>query len=276
MRRAIGYARVSTLAQKNNETIEEQVRALREYAAQNGYELVDVYQDEGVSGSDQDRVIRLCRYVQDRADDFDVLLFTYFDRLSRDLFLQLFIEKELHKAGKLYLAIFQESLSEDDNPTSRAMRQIAGVFAEMERNLIVRRLANGRRHKTLERGIRASGNLPYGYAYEGRGTKDRRAVVDPEQAAVVREVFSRALRGESLGRIAKALNDRGILNSRGRAFSRGGLHNMLTNGFYTGKLRYAGEVVGGDQEAIVSPVVFGKAQAALSRRARGGRARIST
>lgn len=268
MRKAIGYARVSTLTQRDNETIESQVRALREYAKANGYELVDVYRDDGVSGSDQDRVIRLGRYIQDRAKDFDVLLFTYFDRLSRDLFLQLFIEKELQKAGKSYLAIFQESLSEEDNPMVRAMRQMAGVFAELEKNMIVQRLANGRKHKTLERGIKASGNVPFGYIYEGKGTKDKRVEVDPEQGEIVREMFSMALRGESLGRIANNLGERGVVNSRGRAFNRAAVHKVLTNDFYTGKVRYDGQIVDGDHEAIISLVLFGKVQAALSRRAK--------
>ena len=268
MKRAIGYARVSTLTQRDNETIEEQVKALREYAETNGYELVDIYKDNGVSGSDQDRVIRLGRFVQDRIEDFDVLLFTYFDRLSRDLFMQLFIEKELQKAGKSYVAIFQESLSEDDNPMVRAMRQMAGVFAELEKNMIVRRLANGRRHKTLERGIKAGGNVAYGYAYDGKGTRDKRVVVVPEQAKIVKEMFSAALSGESLGRIAESLGERGVVNNRGRAFNRAAIHKVLTNDFYTGKIGYDGKIVHGNHEAMISPMIFGKVQAALSRRAK--------
>ena len=212
MARAIGYVRASTLAQRDNETIEEQVKALREYSVANGYELADTYRDDGVSGSDQDRVIRLGRYIQDRGADFDVLLFTHFYRLSGDLFLQLSIDKVLHKAGKSYLAIYEESLSEDDNPMVQAMRQMTGVFAELKKNMIVRRLANGTRHKTLERGIKASGAVPYGYKYEGKGTRDKRTVVVAEQAEVVQEMFSRALRGNSLAKIAKVPNDRGALN----------------------------------------------------------------
>jgi len=268
MKRAIGYARVSTLTQRDNETIEEQVKALEGYAQANGYELVEVYRDEGVSGSDQDRVIRLGRYIQEKQGDFDVLLFTYFDRLSRDLYLQLFIEKELQKAGKSYLAIYQESLSEEDNPMVNAMRQMAGVFAELEKNMIVRRLANGRKHKTLERGIKASGNVAYGYAYDGSGTKGKRVVVDPDKAEIVREMFSMALNGASLSKIAGSLKARGIVNDRGRAFSIQAIHWVLRNEFYIGKVRYNDQVAEGDHEAIISPVLFGKVQKALSRRAK--------
>ena len=268
MKRAVGYARVSTLAQRDNETIEEQVKALREYAETNGYELVDIYRDDGVSGSDGDRVIRLGRFIEDRTEDFDVLLFTSFDRLSRDLSLQLFIEKELQKASKSFMAIYQEGLSKQDDPFVKAMRQMAGVFAELEKNMLVQRLANGRRYKTLKRGIKAGGNVAYGYEYAGSGTKGKRVVVDPEAVEIVKEMFSMALNGESLGGIADALNKHGVVNSRGRAFNRGVIHKILTNDFYTGKVRYAGEVVEGDHEAIISPVLFGKVQKALRRRAK--------
>ena len=222
----------------------------------------------GVSGSDEDRAIRLCRYIQDHQEAFDVLLFKSFDRLSRELFLQLFIEKELRKLDKTWLAFDQESLSEDDNPMVVMMRQITGAFGEYEKKLIVRRLANGRRHKTVERGIKASGNVSYGYAYDGKGTKEKRVVVDPEQAEIVREMFGMAFNGQSLGKIAEDLAERGVTNSRGRAFNRAAVHKVLTNQFYTGKVRYDGKVVEGDHEAIISPVLFGKVQKALSRRAK--------
>jgi site-specific DNA recombinase len=267
MTRAIGYARVSTLTQRDNETIEEQIKALREYAGANGYELVDVYRDDGISGADQERVIRLGRYIQDHQDDFDVFLFTYFDRLSRDLYFQLFIEKELKKAGKSYLAIYQESLSEGDSPMINAMRQMAGVFAELEKNMIVRRLANGRKHKTLARGIKASGNVPFGYAYAGKGTRDKRVVVDLDQAEIVREMFGMASNGVSVRQIARAMTDRGVVNSRGRPFNGAAVHWILTSEFYAGKVKYDGRVVEGDHEAIISPVLFGKVQKALHRRA---------
>ena len=71
-----------------------------------------------------------------------------------------------------------------------------------------------------------------------------------------------------MGRIVEALNDRGVLNSRGHAFNRAPVHKILTNNFFTGKVRYDGKVVDGDHESIISPVLFGKVQAALSRRAK--------
>lgn len=265
MKRAIGYARVSTLTQRDNETIEEQVAALREYAEKNGVELVDIYRDDGISGADEDRVLSLVRFVQDRAQDFDVLIFTYFDRFSRDLFFQLFLEKEMKKAGKTLLAIFQENL-EGDDPMTVAMRAMAGVFAELEKNMIVRRLAAGRRHKTLSRGVKASGDVAFGYRYEGAGTALKMVAVVPENAQIVREMFAGVIAGESLAKVAKKLNERGVLNGRGSEWSRQGVATVLKNDFYTGKVEWNGQIADGKHEAIITPSRFGKARASLKKR----------
>jgi len=49
------------------------------------------------------------------------------------------------------------------------MRQIVGTFAQLEKDLMATRLRNSRQFKRLERGIKASGNAPFGYRYEGHG-----------------------------------------------------------------------------------------------------------
>jgi len=43
-----------------------------------------------------------------------------------------------------------------------------------------KRLRNGWQYKTLERGIKASGNAPFGYRYEGHGSRSRKLVTDPD------------------------------------------------------------------------------------------------
>ena len=45
------YARVSTLAQKEEQAINLQLQAIDEYANENGHEIATVFKDEGVSVS---------------------------------------------------------------------------------------------------------------------------------------------------------------------------------------------------------------------------------
>lgn len=53
--RLAGYARVSTINQKDEGTIDLQLTALDAYAAEFGHELIETFKDEGVSGGLADR-----------------------------------------------------------------------------------------------------------------------------------------------------------------------------------------------------------------------------
>src|SRR5215831_19186012 len=113
MRVAI-YARVSSERQEKEHTIGSQLEALRNYAAQNGMEIVEEFTDEGYSGA------RLDRPALDRMRDlaerrgFEVLLTYCTDRLARKFVLQALILEELERFG--VKAIFLEGGAVDDPP----------------------------------------------------------------------------------------------------------------------------------------------------------------
>ena len=113
MRAAI-YARVSSERQEKEHTIGSQLEALRNYAAQNGMEIVEEFTDEGYSGA------RLDRPALDRMRDlaerrgFEVLLTHCTDRLARKFVLQ-----------ALILAGDGTIRSEDDFPGGRCGRRSA-------------------------------------------------------------------------------------------------------------------------------------------------------
>ena len=79
-RRAALYMRVST--RNHGQTTETQALALREYAAHRGFDIVEEYRDEGVSGSKDSRpaLDHLMRDV--RARRFDVVIVARFDRMA--------------------------------------------------------------------------------------------------------------------------------------------------------------------------------------------------
>jgi DNA invertase Pin-like site-specific DNA recombinase len=87
------------------------------------------------------------------------------DRLARDLFVQNLLLAKLSAEG---LTLIAANTGEDvtaamkDDPMRRAMVQIQGVFAELDRNLTVAKLRRGRDAASAERGRRVEGPLPYG------------------------------------------------------------------------------------------------------------------
>jgi DNA invertase Pin-like site-specific DNA recombinase len=148
--RAALYVRVST----DGQTVANQERELREVAQAKGWEIVDVYNDKGISGAKGrdgrpglDTTLR--EAVQGR---YNVLAAWSVDRLGRSLQDLLHTLSELQAAGcDLYL---HRQAIDTRTPSGRAMFQMLGVFAEFERAMIQERVRAGLA-RAKERGTRS-------------------------------------------------------------------------------------------------------------------------
>ena len=98
MRVAI-YARTACLTQNLNSAVELQLEALRNYATQNGMEIVEEFTDAGYSGLQRDRpgLNRMCEAAERRG--FDVLLTRDPARLARNAVWQISLWKDLEQWG---------------------------------------------------------------------------------------------------------------------------------------------------------------------------------
>jgi DNA invertase Pin-like site-specific DNA recombinase len=137
--RAALYLRVST----DEQTTERQERELREVAKARGWEVVEVYADNGISGSKG----RFSRPAFDRLHQdatrrrFDIVMAWAVDRLGRSLQDLIAFLQEIHAAG-VDLYLYQQAL-DTTTPAGKAMFQMLGVFAEFERSMIVARVRSG-------------------------------------------------------------------------------------------------------------------------------------
>jgi DNA invertase Pin-like site-specific DNA recombinase len=139
MKRAVLYLRVST--KNHGQTVETQRLALREFAANRKFEIVNEYADEGISGSKDSRPA-LDRLMKDaQAKKFDAVIVARFDRFARSTkHLVLALEQFSH------LGIDFISLSESvdtSTPMGKMIFTVLGAVAELERNLIRERVAMG-------------------------------------------------------------------------------------------------------------------------------------
>lgn len=138
-KRAAIYIRVST----DGQTTENQRRELVAVAERAGWEVVEVYEDAGISGAkgrDQRPAFdRLCRDATRRR--FDIVMAWSVDRLGRSLQDLVAFLNEL-RAVRVDLFLHQQGV---DTTTSagKAMFQMLGVFAEFERALIQERVKAG-------------------------------------------------------------------------------------------------------------------------------------
>jgi len=137
--RAALYLRVST----DGQTTDNQRRVLTKLAEHRGFEIVHEYQDQGISGSKgRDKRPAFDQMLKDAMRRrFDVLLVWSIDRLGRSVLHVSGAMAELDAAG---VALISEQQGIDaTGPFGRAMMQMATVFAELERSMIVARINAG-------------------------------------------------------------------------------------------------------------------------------------
>ena len=140
------------------------------------------------------------------------------------------------------------------------------VFAALERELASREMGGDARAASAKRRVR--GACPIGYRYVD-AIDGRTVAVNPTECDTVKSLFDMYLAMGSLDKLRRMCDLRGWRTRRGGKFTRGALYAILTNPFYAGQRATAnGKRVPGDHPALVTPVVFGRVQAALARNAR--------
>ena len=165
--RAIGYIRVSTDQQRESGLgLEAQRAAIEETAARLHLLLTAVHVDAGLSGSlaidDRPALADVLSTVRRG----DTIIVAKRDRLARDAFLSVLIEREVAKKGGRILSAAGEGTDRDD-PSATFTRRILDAVAELERALIAARTRAALKAKRA-RGERA-GTEPYGFRVNGDG-----------------------------------------------------------------------------------------------------------
>jgi DNA invertase Pin-like site-specific DNA recombinase len=138
-KRAAVYLRVSTREQST----EAQRAELESVAARAGWEVVEVYEDAGISGAKgRDQRPAFDRLLKDATRRrFELVMAWSVDRLGRSLQHLVITLADLQAAGiDLYL---REQAVDTTTPSGRALFQMLGVFAEFERGIIRERVQAG-------------------------------------------------------------------------------------------------------------------------------------
>jgi len=239
----VGYIRVSTENQAEHGLgLPIQESQIKSFCARTQQNLLQIYTDAGLSGSTVSNRPALLQLLEDaKAHKFQRVIVAKLDRIARDAFYTLWIEKELKKHGvELY------SIAEPyrwDDPAQKIFLHIISAFAEYEKNRIVERLHSGRKKK-LESGRYAGGRPAYGYH-----AKDGELIVSKTEAEIVRMIRKMRMGRMSFNKIANKLNAEGIKPKVGQKFYASTIHYILHNQTYKGEIRY-GETTKGIHKDI--------------------------
>ncbi len=231
------YARVSSDRQDVDLSVAAQLRALRNYAANNGYIVAREYIDEAESGRVADRP-QFRRMLDEAAKPdapFQEILVWKFSRFTRKREHAVAFKSMLRRRGVRVVSITEHA---DDTPTGKLMEAIIESVDEFYSENLAQEVTRGMR-EAASRGFWVSPKVPHGYrrAHVQDGAKKRpRLELNPPHDATVRRMFDMALRGRSVLDIVKTLNAEGIPAPQGRRWLKSVVHKMLVNEAYTGTL----------------------------------------
>jgi site-specific DNA recombinase len=281
MRAAI-YCRLSKNRKGKKANVHEQERDCRDFVASQGWQLVDVYADDGVGASDKSRAdrIQFPRLMADvRAGLIDVIVATEFTRLYRR---PRELEELLDPVDKFHYEVELYTI----DPTIRRwdirtgvgraqLREAAKQAAEFS-DYISEKVKTKAKHRARE-GRWHGGGPGYGFDYipavrdgEGNVIQDEQVLINEAQAAVIREVVRRVIAEERIMAICRDLNNRGVRTRDGRHWRQGNLHPILSKPAIAGLVRHPElpELVKARWDPIISEADWRKLQAILTNPAR--------
>lgn len=228
-----GYIRVSTERQVEGYSIEGHITQIEQYCQFNGYELVDIYADRGISGKSMNRP-ELQRMLNDAKNGkLDCVMVYKTNRLARNTSDLLTIVEELHRQNVEFFSLSERM--EVKNSTGKLMLQILASFSEFERNTILENIYTGQRQRALEGYYQ--GNLPLGYNNIPDNKKE--LMINQHEANIVKYIFESYAKGHGYRKIANALNHKGYVTKKGNPFSISAVTYILSNPFYIGKIQFA-------------------------------------
>ena len=246
-KRVVTYLRVSTVNQVDNTSIETQREKIKLYCKLNDIQIVEEFKHEAISAKHEhtrEDYQRLIKFIGNKENKIDAIMVYKSDRIHRSLRNLMNMISYLQKLKIDFISITEQF----DTSTAQGMLflQMLGSFSEFERKLIAERTKSGRiaNHK---KELSSGGRPPFGYKM-----KDKKLIVNEEEAEIVKEIFKLRNKGKTLEFIG---NKFGMSKQR--------IHGIIKNQTYTGKYTYNGKVEKNnfvlDVEPIVSRYTYNKA-----------------
>jgi len=273
--RAVAYARVSTKRQAEKQlSISAQLRAIRGYAREQGWELVDEFVDEGYSGRDRNRPGLRALLAALRAGRAEVLLVWKLDRLARDTLISGAIRQELSARDMRVVSLHEHT---GDSPQEKLVARIFEGLAEFYSDNLSQDIKRGQR-EVARRGFYPFPHAPIGYRrVEAKDGRARRFLLVPDETygLIVSKAFADYAFGKTVPQIVEELNKSGLPAGLAKKWTQKRLYYVLRNQAYCGDVVIgpregkpeALEIVEDAHEALVDRSIFSRVQAILDARA---------
>ena len=259
-RTAVAYARYSSAGQRDV-SIEQQLQDIRAFAKREGYTLVHEYADHARSGFKNVTARTAFQSMMKAAESggFDTVLCWKVDRFGRNREESALFKGRLRRFGVKVLYAMEPI------PEGSAGVLLEGML-EATAEWYSRQLSENVTRGMMDNARRCLYNGQAVLGYE-RGP-DGRYVIQPDQAAVVRNIFSLYCSGMSAAAIARQLNEHGVKSSRGYPFTPQAVLRIVGNERYIGVYVWGSVRIPDGMPPIIEKSVFEEAQRMKKKTAR--------
>ena len=229
-KKVAGYARVSTGSDEQENSYEAQVDYFTEYIrSHEDWEFVKIYTDEGITGTSTKHRDGFNQMISDAlAGKIDLVVTKSVSRFARNTVDTLTTIRKLKENG-VEVFFQKENIYTFDSKGELLLTIMSSLAQEESRSI----------SENVTWGIRKSFSdgkvlMPYG-SFLGYRKGEDGPEIDPDEAEVVKMIYSRFMEGDSAYQIARALTEAGIRTPGGKVnWSKTTVQSILTNEKYTG------------------------------------------
>ena len=247
MKTAVIYARYSSDSQ-TEQSIEGQMRVCEEYAKSRDILILNTYIDRAMTGTN-DRRPDFQRMIQDSSrKEWNYVLVYKLDRFSRNKY-ETAIYKKALKDNQVKVLSATEYIP--DTPEAIIFESMLEGMAEYYSAELSQKIRRGNNESRLK-GNLTGGKIPYGYK-----NVNKKAVIVPEQAEVVRYIYEQYSIGVYVKDIIANLTNKGIYYF-GKPFVPNTVYKILKNERYSGIYRHENKVYDNIYPQIVPRDIFQK------------------
>ena len=222
MKKVIGYIRVSTEYQKLKEnSINNQIKSIIDYCDNDNMCLIDIFEDNGVSGMNSDRNGLNQLFDKVKKDNIDMVIVYSLSRLGRKLKDVIGFVEMLDKHNVQFVSL-KENFNNNDI-VGKLMFNILGSINEFEVNLLSQRISDVKQYKKSVREV-YSGKICFGLKRNGKKLIDNNTEL--ETLKLIHKLRNNKM---SYFKISDYLNERNILSKENKQWYGSSVRSVYLN-----------------------------------------------
>ncbi len=250
MKTAVVYARYSSDSQ-TEQSIEGQLRVCQQYAQNNDILIVDTYIDRAMTGTNDARP-DFQRMIKDSVKrQWNYVLVYKLDRFSRNKY-EATIHKHTLKENGVKILSAMENIP--DTPEGIILESMLEGMNQYYSAELSQKVLRGLRESYIK------GNFTGGAQLYGYDIVDKKNVINPNEADIVREIFTKYAQGYTAVTISADLKSRGIRTKKGKYITSANIYKMINNPKYNGRAIHRDVVYDNIYPAIVDDTTWQRVQ----------------